>query len=59
MDKAERNKLKQLANDAIIENFGRECPEARLAEALERCVDELERLDTLPHCSTCNCGEAL
>ena len=57
MDKTERARLKQLANEAIIENFGHDTPESRLAEALEKCIEELERLDTAPHCSTCNCGD--
>lgn len=56
MDKVERQRLKQLANDSIIATFGEESPESRLAEALERCVDELDRLDQSPHCSTCSCG---
>jgi len=55
MDAVERARYKTLANDAIIDTFGTECPEQRLAEALEKCVEELERLETSPHCSTCNC----
>lgn len=42
MDHAERQRLKQLANDSIIATFGQETNEARLAQALERCVDVLE-----------------
>lgn len=42
MDHAERQQLKQLANDSIIATFGQESNEARLAQALERCVDVLE-----------------
>lgn len=42
MDHAERQRLKQLANDSIIATFGQETNEARLAQALEQCVDELE-----------------
>lgn len=52
MDKAERQRLKQLANDSIIATFGRETNEAKLAQALERCVDELEDMQT--KCSTCS-----
>lgn len=55
MDKAERQRLKQLANDSIIATFGRETNEARLAQALEQCVGEIERLNTRPHCATCDC----
>jgi hypothetical protein len=55
MDKVERTRLKTLANDAVIATFGYDNRESRLAEALERCVDELDRLDTTPHCSTCHC----
>lgn len=54
MDKAERTQLKQLANESIIETFGMECPEARLAAALEQCVEELEFVaDECIHCRTC------
>lgn len=45
MDKAERTRLKQLANDAVIATFGQDSREARLATALERCVDDLEYHD--------------
>jgi len=50
MDEAERARYKTLANDAIIDTFGTECSEQRLAEALEKCVEELERLDRCPVC---------
>jgi hypothetical protein len=50
MNKAERTRLKQLANDAIIASFGSETTTSRLAEALEKCVDELGRLDKCPIC---------
>lgn len=55
MDKAERIRLKTLANDAVIATYGYDTRESRLAEALERCVDELERMGTRPHCATCDC----
>lgn len=42
MDKSERARLKQLANDAIIATFGQETNEARLAQALEQAVDDLD-----------------
>jgi hypothetical protein len=50
MNKAERTRLKQLANDVIIVAFGHDSDMSRLAEALEKCVDELERLDKCPIC---------
>lgn len=54
MDKAERTRLKTLANDAVIATFGYDNRESRLAEALERCVDELEDAnDRCPTCSVC------
>lgn len=55
MDKSERARLKQLANDAIIDLFGADSRELRLAQALEVCVDELE--DTNDKCSTCSACE--
>ena len=42
MDKGERQRLKTLANDAIVDLFGVESREARLAEALEQAVEDLE-----------------
>ena len=42
MDKAERQRLKQLANDSIIATFGQDTNEARLAQALEQAVEDLE-----------------
>jgi hypothetical protein len=42
MDPTERQRLKQLANDSIIATFGHDTNEARLAQALEQCVDQLE-----------------
>lgn len=54
MDSVERAKYKQLANDSIIATFGRDGNEARLAQALEKCVDELEEVnDKCPTCSAC------
>lgn len=55
MDTSERQRLKQLANDSIIATYGYDNTESRLAEALEKCVDELDN-DSPPHCSTCSCG---
>jgi dissimilatory sulfite reductase (desulfoviridin) alpha/beta subunit len=56
VDRADRIRLKQLANDAVIENFGNDCPEARLAEALEQTIEELvfiaEECDHCKHCNT-------
>lgn len=51
MDKAERTRLKTLANDTVIATFGYDNRESQLAEALERCVDELE--DANSKCPTC------
>lgn len=54
MDKSERQRLKQLANDAIVDLFGVESREARLAEALEKCVNEIEEANEVcPTCSIC------
>jgi DNA repair exonuclease SbcCD ATPase subunit len=54
MDKSERLKFKTLANDAIIATFGHDTDFSRVAEALERCVDEIEDAnDKCPTCSTC------
>jgi hypothetical protein len=57
VDKAERTRLKALANDAVIATFGSDNRESQLAVALERCVDELDRQEQSPHCSTCHCGD--
>lgn len=55
MDKAQRQQYKTLANDAIIRTFGIEGDEARLATALETCVDELCDIATdCEHCRTCD-----
>lgn len=45
MEKAERTRLKQLANDTIIDLFGSGGREAKLAATLEQCVDDLEYHD--------------
>lgn len=51
VDSSERARYKQLANDSIIATFGRDDNEARLAQALEQCVDELEYIAT--ECDQC------
>lgn len=56
MDKSERQRLKTLANEGIIATYGENSLKSWLAEALEKCVEELERLDNEPHCPTCHCG---
>lgn len=54
MDHAERQRLKQLANDSIIATFGYDTNEARLAQALEGAVEEFEFIATgCDHCKTC------
>lgn len=54
MDKAERIKLKQLANDAVIATYGSDGREPQLAGALENCLDELDFIaDECDHCKTC------
>lgn len=56
MDRAERTRLKQLANDSIIATFGQDCPEARLAVGLESSVEELEFIaEECDHCKICPC----
>lgn len=52
MDVSERNKLRQLANDALIASFGSDSTEQRLAEGLERCVEWIEETST--KCKTCS-----
>jgi len=55
MDKAERTRLKQLANDAVIATFGSEGRESQLAVALEGCVEELEFIASeCDHCKFCD-----
>lgn len=55
MDRAERTRLKQLANDAVIATFGCDNREQRLAEALEQALDHIEylRSEWRP---VCDCG---
>lgn len=56
MDRAERQRLKTLANDAIIELFGSDSREQRLAEALETAITHIEYLRTQwrPVCYDCD-----
>lgn len=56
MDHAERQRLKQLANDSIIATFGTESNEQRLAEALEHCLNQLEYVSSKwrPVCLDCD-----
>lgn len=58
MDKSERQRLKTLAIDIIVKSSVHST-EAKLAEALERAVDELDKLDQPPHCATCHCDGGL
>lgn len=55
MDKGERQRLKTLANEAIIATYGYDNRESQLAEGLEQALDELDD-DSPPHCATCQCG---
>lgn len=55
MDASERNKLRQLANDALIASLGSDSMEQRLAEGLERCVDDLAYItEQCDHCKYCD-----
>lgn len=55
MDHAERQRLKQLANDSIIATFGQERNEARLAQALEGAIEEFQFIATeCDHCKFCD-----
>lgn len=55
MDCSERQRLKQLANDAIIATFGLDNQESRLAAGLETTVEELEHITTeCDHCKYCD-----
>lgn len=55
MDIVEREKLKQLANDAVIEYYGRDDLPARLAVALEKSIGEIEVMATeCRQCSVCD-----
>lgn len=54
MNKADRTPYRQLANDAVIATFGESGLTAQLAEALEKCVDELDDAnEKCPTCSVC------
>lgn len=50
MDKGERQRLKTLANEAIIATFGNDSREQRLAEGLEQCVEVLDQRSRCPAC---------
>lgn len=55
MDRSERQRLKTLANDAVIATFGLDDQHAQLATALETCVDELQFIATgCDHCQYCD-----
>lgn len=54
MEKAERQRLKQLANDSIIATFGEDTSESKLAEALEKCVEELDDMAQCSYCDPCD-----
>lgn len=54
MEVNERQRLRRLANDSIIETFGTNCSEQRLAEALESTVEELGFIaEECQHCKLC------
>lgn len=54
MDKAERQRYKTLANDAIIASFGYDSQLSRLATALETCIDWIDDIaDKCEHCRNC------
>ena len=55
MDKSDRARYKQLANDSIIATYGRDDNEARLAQALEDALDQIDFMCKRPHCATCDC----
>lgn len=56
MDKAERQRLKQLANDSVIATFGQDTNEAKLAQALEQSIEELGFIaEECEHCKLCPC----
>ena len=52
MNKADRARYRQLANDAVIATFGETGLTAQLAEALEKCISELD--DANAECPTCS-----
>lgn len=45
MDTNNREKLKVLANEGLIEFFGQDSLSQRLAEGLEKAVEELEEMN--------------
>lgn len=54
MDKSERDTYRRLANDSIIATFGSDGTTQRLAEALEKSIEELDDIATdCDHCKTC------
>ena len=55
MDQSDRQRLKRLANDAIIDLFGSESREQKLAEGLERAIDHIEYLRVTWR-PVCECG---
>ena len=56
MDKADRTRYRQLANDAIIDTFGSESREQKLAEALEQAINQLDYVcgEWRPVCDKCS-----
>lgn len=54
MDVSERAQLKRLAIDTIVASSVHS-EAAKLAEALESALDELDKHDTAPHCRSCHC----
>lgn len=54
MDKVDRTRYRQLANDAVIATFGESGLTAQLAEALEKCVDELDLYGERDECAVCD-----
>lgn len=56
MDKSERARYKQLANDSIIATYGSGGREQQLAEALEKAMDHIEylRAEYRPICEDCD-----
>lgn len=58
MDKVDRTRYRQLANDAVIATFGTESREQKLAEALEQAVNHIEYLRTEWR-PICDCGQHL
>lgn len=55
MDKVDRARYRQLANDAIIATFGSESREQKLAEALEQAINQLDYIcgEWRPTCDEC------